>query len=68
MVQSSPDNPLPIAGTDPAPTTVPDAATAPKPGSTAGRAVREIVETLLVEARRIAAEMGEVGAPEVSVS
>ena len=28
----------------------------------------EIVETLLVEARRIAAEMGEVGAPEVSVS
>lgn len=28
----------------------------------------EIVETLLVEARRIAAEMGEVGEPEVSVS
>ena len=28
----------------------------------------EIVETLLVEARRIAAEMGEIGAPEVSVS
>ncbi|GAA4906971.1 flavodoxin-dependent (E)-4-hydroxy-3-methylbut-2-enyl-diphosphate synthase [Tessaracoccus lubricantis] len=28
----------------------------------------EIVETLLFEARRIAAEMGEVGAPEVSVS
>ncbi|QXT61916.1 flavodoxin-dependent (E)-4-hydroxy-3-methylbut-2-enyl-diphosphate synthase [Tessaracoccus palaemonis] len=28
----------------------------------------EIVETLLVEARRLAAEMGEVGAPEVSVS
>ncbi|MFT3889616.1 MAG: flavodoxin-dependent (E)-4-hydroxy-3-methylbut-2-enyl-diphosphate synthase [Arachnia sp.] len=28
----------------------------------------EIVETLLVEARRIAADMGEVGAPEVSVS
>ncbi len=28
----------------------------------------EIVETLLAEARRIAAEMGEVGAPEVSVS
>ncbi|MDO5735418.1 MAG: flavodoxin-dependent (E)-4-hydroxy-3-methylbut-2-enyl-diphosphate synthase [Propionibacteriaceae bacterium] len=28
----------------------------------------EIVETLLFEARRLAAEMGEVGAPEVSVS
>ena len=28
----------------------------------------EIVETLLTEARRIAAEMGEVGQPEVSVS
>ncbi|HMT87380.1 MAG TPA: flavodoxin-dependent (E)-4-hydroxy-3-methylbut-2-enyl-diphosphate synthase [Arachnia sp.] len=28
----------------------------------------DIVETLLVEARRIAAEMGEVGAPEVTVS
>ncbi|MDO5678229.1 MAG: flavodoxin-dependent (E)-4-hydroxy-3-methylbut-2-enyl-diphosphate synthase [Propionibacteriaceae bacterium] len=28
----------------------------------------EIVETLLFEARRIAAEMGEVGSPEVSVS
>lgn len=28
----------------------------------------EIVETLLTEARRIAAEMGEVGEPEVSVS
>ena len=30
--------------------------------------VDEIVETLLTEARRIAAEMGEVGQPEVSVS
>ena len=28
----------------------------------------EIVQTLLVEARRLAAEMGEIGAPEVSVS
>ena len=28
----------------------------------------EIVETLLFEARRLAAEMGEIGAPEVSVS
>ncbi|MEZ5085800.1 MAG: flavodoxin-dependent (E)-4-hydroxy-3-methylbut-2-enyl-diphosphate synthase [Tessaracoccus sp.] len=28
----------------------------------------EIVQTLLVEARRIAAEMGEIGAPEVTVS
>ena len=28
----------------------------------------DIVETLLVEARRIAADMGEVGAPSVSVS
>ncbi len=28
----------------------------------------EIVETLLVEAKRLAAEMGELGAPEVSVS
>ena len=28
----------------------------------------EIVETLLFEARRLAAEMGEVGSPEVSVS
>lgn len=28
----------------------------------------DIVETLLIEARRIAAEMGEIGSPEVSVS
>ena len=28
----------------------------------------EIVETLIIEAQRLAAEMGEVGAPSVSVS
>ncbi len=49
MAQSTPDNPLPIPGNDPASTTAPDVA-APKSGSTAGRAVREIVETLLLAA------------------
>ncbi len=49
MAQSTPDNPLPISGNEPTATTAPETAT-PKPGSSAGRAVREIVETLLLAA------------------